>query len=113
MGGIWERVIRSVRRVLSSVMREQAVDDDSLLTMMTMVEGILNGRPLVQSSDDPNDLETITPDDLLLLKSGGTLFSEEFTKEDGYCRRRWRQVQYLANVFLAKMDKRILSPHHV
>ena len=59
----------------------------------------MNGRPLTKVSDDPRDLEALTPNHLLLLQSGPTLPPGVFTKGDTYSRRRWRQVQYLADVF--------------
>ena len=61
MGGVWERQIRTVRRVLAGLSREQLVTDESLHTLMTMAEGIVNNRPLTPQSDDPRDLEPINP----------------------------------------------------
>lgn len=50
-GGVWERIIRSVRRVLNSVLGEQVLDDDGLQTLMCEVESTLNGRTLTRCSD--------------------------------------------------------------
>ncbi len=68
-GGIWEIQIRTVRRILSSLLKEQAVNDDCFQTIMCKVESIINGRPLTSVSDDVNDIEPLTPNHLLLLKS--------------------------------------------
>lgn len=46
------------RKVLTSVLYLQMLDDDGLHTFLCEVEGILNGRPLTKLSDDPNDLES-------------------------------------------------------
>lgn len=59
----------------------------------------VNGRPLTKLSDDPRDLEPLTPNHLLLLRYGPKAPPGVFSKEDNYSSRRWRQVQYLANVF--------------
>lgn len=67
-GGAWERMIRTVKRVLNSVLHQQRLDDDGLQTVMCEVEAILNDRPITKLSDDPNDLEPLTPNHLLLLK---------------------------------------------
>ena len=98
-GGIWERQIRSVRKILKSVLKEQVVDDESLQTLMCEVEAIMNDRPITKSSDDVNDLEALTPNHILLLKRQPLLPPGLFEKEDLYSRRRWKQVQYLANLF--------------
>ena len=62
MGGIWERQIRTVRKVLNVILREQIVDDECLSTLFCEVESIVNGRPLTVLSDDPNDETPLTPD---------------------------------------------------
>ena len=65
--GVWERCIRTVRKVLNAVLKEQALDDEGLSTLMCEVEAIVNSRPITKSSDDPSDCEALTPNHLLLL----------------------------------------------
>ena len=98
-GGVWERCIRTVRKVMKAITREQVLDDEGLHTLMCEVESVVNGRPITKVSDDPRDLEALTPNHLLLLRPGITAPPGKFTKDDIYSRRRWRQVQYLADVF--------------
>ena len=112
MGGIWERVIRSVRKILRALLGEQIVSDESLRTLMTEVQGILNSRPLTPASSDPRDLEPITPNHLLLLRSNLNLPPGVFSKEDMYSRRRWRQVQYLSDIFWKRWLKEYLLTLH-
>jgi len=91
--GVWERCIRTVRKILVALMKE------GLTTLMCEVESIVSGRPMTKSSDDPSDSEVLTPSHLLLLGLGPNFPSGVFRKEDGDSRRKWRQVQYLADVF--------------
>ena len=98
-GGVWERMIRLVRRVLSSVLRQQTLDDDGLHTVLCEVEAILNDRPITQLSNDPNDLEPLTPNHLLLLKGKPALPPGVFRPHDQYMKRRWRQIQYISDLF--------------
>ncbi|KAK0153450.1 hypothetical protein N1851_004864 [Merluccius polli] len=92
-------MIRLIRRVLSSVLRQQTLDDDGFHTMLCEVEAILNDRPITKLSDDPNDLEPLTPNHLLLLKGKPALPPGVFEPHDQYVKRRWRQIQYLADLF--------------
>lgn len=98
-GGVWERMIRMIRRILNSVLHQQILDDDGLHTLMCEVEAILNDRPITKLSDDPNDLEPLTPNNLLLLKGKPALPPGLFDPFDMYVKRRWRQAQYIADLF--------------
>ncbi|XP_028402118.1 uncharacterized protein LOC114525108 [Dendronephthya gigantea] len=60
-GGVWERCIRTVGKVMRAITKEQLLDDEGLNTLMCEVEAIVNGRPLTKLSDDPNDLRPLTP----------------------------------------------------
>ena len=46
MGGVWERVIRSIRKILTALLGQQLVNDEMLRTVMSEVQAILNSRPL-------------------------------------------------------------------
>ncbi|XP_061191695.1 uncharacterized protein LOC133199905 [Saccostrea echinata] len=108
-GGVWERLIRSVRKVIFSVLHEQTIylNDEGLTTLFCEVEAILNGRPLTPTSDNPSDLSALTPNHLLLLRSGETCPPGTFSQMDNYVRRRWRQIQYLADIFWRRWIKSI------
>ena len=104
MGGVWERQIRTVRSVLNSVLSQQAPDDEGLMTLFCCVESIVNGRPITKLSNDPKDPLPLTPNHLLLLRAGPSLPPGAFVKQDVY-RHRWRQVQYLSDVFWSRWLK--------
>lgn len=98
-GGFWERLIRMVWHVLGSVLKQQTLDDEGLATVFCEVEAILNSRPITRVSDDPQDLEALTPNHILLLKTNPLLPPGVFSNSDLSHRRRWRQVQYVAELF--------------
>lgn len=108
MGGIWERQIRTVRKIMSALINQQQLTDESLQTLLCVIENIINSRPLTAVSDDPNDTEALTPNHLLQLRSGPGLPPGDFEKHDVYCRRRWRQIQYLADVFWRRWTREYL-----
>ena len=103
-GGAWERMIRSTRRVLAGICQHQTLSEENLVTLMCEAEAIINGRPLTRTSDDPNDLTPITPAHILTLKCPtGPITSTD--KKDLYVRQKWRQVQYLADLFWTRWTK--------
>ena len=77
-GGSWERLIRSIRRILAGLLKEQTLTNDGLRTLLSEVESILNSRPLTRSLSDPNDLSCLTPNHLLLLKDQLSLHNRCF-----------------------------------
>ena len=59
----------------------------------------MDNRPLIAASEDPEDLEALTPNHLLLQKQVSRLPTGMFTKEDYLGRKQWRKVQYLTDQF--------------
>lgn len=93
-GGAWECQIRTMRKDLNSILRKQVLDDDSLHTLLFEVESIINDRPITKISDDPNDLEALIPNHLLLMRKQASLPIGVFKKDDVYARCRWKQIHF-------------------
>lgn len=112
-GGVWERQIRTIRKIMNAILNEQnmktARSDEQLHTLMCEIEMTINSRPLTRISDDPNDLDVITPQDLLLLHpTSNNVPPGIFEPKDLYARRRWRQMQYVAELFWKRWVKEYL-----
>ena len=110
-GGVWERLIRSTKRVLYGLLKEQTIklNKDGLSTLFCEVENILNSRPISKASSDQNDKQVLTPNHVLLFKGPETGPLGLFSKTDIYVKRRWRQVQYLSNLFWNRWVKEYLA----
>lgn len=108
-GGVWERLIRSIRSILSGLMTEfgTQLDDEGFNTLMCEVESILNSRPLTNISDDPKDLKPLTPAMLLTMKED-TEVANEYQSAQVYSRARWRRVQYMSQLFWNRWRKEYL-----
>ena len=112
VGGVWERQIRSVRSVLTSIIDEHPsrLDTASFRTFLYEAMFIVNNRPLtVESINDPISVEPLTPNHLLTMKCRAALPPPgKFVKEDVYARKLWRRVQFLADQFWSRWKKEFL-----
>lgn len=98
-------MIGLVTKVLISVLHQQILTDEALLTVMCEVEAILNDRPITKVFEDPNDLELPTPNHLLTLKRNPILPPGIFDQNDQYTRQRWKQAQYISDLFWKRGSK--------
>ncbi|XP_062698475.1 uncharacterized protein LOC115257886 [Aedes albopictus] len=71
MGGIWERMVRSVKEMMSALNEGQRLTDEILLTVIAEAEEIVNSRPLVYQSQDEEAGEAITPNHFVRGSSSG------------------------------------------
>ena len=107
-GGVWERLIRIIKKILYSITKEQTLDDESLQTALCEVEAIMNDRPITILSEDAKDPEPLTPNHLLQMKRMPTLPPGLFDKGDLFARRRWKQIQYIADLFWKRWTREYL-----
>ena len=84
------------------------LDYENLQNRMCKVEAIVNSSPITKVSSDPNDLDVLTPNHLPLLKRKPNLPPGLFNKEDLCVRRRWRKVQYMADLFWKRWIRKYL-----
>src|SRR5678816_621744 len=99
--------IRTVRNILQASLLEQPIrlTDDNLNTLFCEIEFIINNRPITEFSNDLENLEALTPNHLLTLKGNITFPPGLFQDKDCYLYKRWKQVQYLADLFWKRWIK--------
>lgn len=102
MGGVWERMIGVARRILDAMFLKvdsTRLSHEVLTTLMAEVMAIMNARPLVPVSSDPEMPVVLTPAMLLTQKMDSVPEPPgEFEPKDLHG-KQWKQVQSLANMF--------------
>lgn len=100
MGGAWERLIGVSRRILDSMLLQNRVEltHDILVTFMAEVSAIVNNRPLLPVSSDPESPSVLTSSTLLTMKTSADVgpFPECGPKD---IRAHWKRVQILEEEF--------------
>ena len=87
------------KRHLKAIAGDRLLSEFALRTLLTEVEFIMNNRPIVAASDDPADLEALTPNHFFLQRKVTDLPPGVFVKEDYLGSKQWRKVQSLTDVF--------------
>lgn len=91
-GGLWEAGVKSVKYHLRRVLGEQKLTYEEFYTLLSQLEACLNSRPLCAISEDPDDLDYLTPSHFL--SSGPVLTIIETEKDQ---RTRWTLTQKIFN----------------
>ena len=108
--GTWERMIGLAIRILDSMslqLKDKLIHE-VLVTFLAEVAAIINARPLVPMTADPDDLFILTPAALLTEKVNNVPApAGEFEDSDLY-KHQWRQVQHLSNTFWDRWRKQFL-----
>ena len=69
MGGSWERMIGTTRRIFEALLLDvRGLTHEVLITLMVEASAIINARPIVPVSNDPQNPEVLSPSNLLTYK---------------------------------------------
>ena len=111
MGGAWERLIGVVRRILESMLADFRGDltHEVFSTLMAESCAIVNSRPLVQVSVDPENPVVLSPAMLLTQKPAEECpCSSKVDVKDMY-KAQWRRVQGLSDIFWKRWKSEYLQ----
>ena len=111
-GGVWERQIRTARRILKGLLERhsETLTTEGLRTLLLQVSHLMNCRPLSAPDSDSWRDPPITPNLLLTGKSEVVIPFRESPEDAGvYARQMWKRVLRLTNHFWMKWKHDYLS----
>ncbi|XP_072395159.1 uncharacterized protein [Diabrotica undecimpunctata] len=108
-GGIWEAGVRSVKFHLRRVMGNERLGYDEFNTVITQIESCLNSRPLTPLTENPEDLEVLTPGHFLIGCSLKCLPQEDLRQHNPFRISRFHHVTQIIQHFWDKWSKEYLS----
>lgn len=98
-GGCWERMVRSVKRVLSVTLHEAAPQVETLRSLLIEAANVINSRPLTHVPVSSVEEEPLTPNHFLLGTNNATQTTPDPDVPDHCLRKQWRIARLLANRF--------------
>ncbi len=107
--GLVERVVGMVKRALRPILKDRVINDEDLYTYFTMVEKIINDRPLAwRSAPDSKDPEPVTPNHFLLKGRIGETLLPVKIPQDGKLSSSIKVLESLATEFYRRFVVAIL-----
>ncbi|GFX24270.1 uncharacterized protein TNCV_1366491 [Trichonephila clavipes] len=89
-GGLWEAGVKSLKYHLKSVIGNSILSHEEFLTLVVQIEAVLNSRPICPLSNDPNDVETLTPAHFLVGSSLVAVPDPDYTEIPMNRLSRWQ-----------------------
>jgi hypothetical protein len=113
-GGVWERQIGTICRVLDAMLLElgkHQLTHELLITLLAEVSAIVNARPIAATiPTDTDESQPLSPTLLITMKTCPVPPAQgKFVSQDLYARRRWRRSQYLADQFWLRWRREYLQ----
>ncbi|XP_052089512.1 uncharacterized protein LOC127726248 [Mytilus californianus] len=102
MGGSWERLIGVSRRILDGLLLEnksRTITHEVLVTLMAEVMAIINNRPLLPVSTDPECPSILSPSSLLTMKTSPDVNPFPLFGPKDMLKAQWKCAQGLAEEF--------------
>ena len=101
-GGYWERLVRSVKKVLNQFVFPKRPTDEILTSTFAEIKLILNSRTLIYMPLDDEMTEPMTPNLLLLGTPDGSKPPAVFCDSPAALKLSWKMAQHAADVFWKK-----------
>ncbi|XP_062537884.1 uncharacterized protein LOC134206212 [Armigeres subalbatus] len=100
MGGVWERMVRSVKAAMEMLNDGRRMNDEILATTLAEAEYLVNSRPLTYAGTEDNEMDAITPNHFLLGSTSGQHepYKVTITMADEL-RSSYKRSMSLANAF--------------
>ena len=111
-GGVWERMIGVARRILDALLLEHSTKElthEVLVTFMAEVSMIINSRPIVPISSDPENALILSPNVLLTQKENEDVLPLQNIDTREMYKSNWKHVQVLAEKFWKRWKDEFLQ----
>nr|XP_047143004.1 uncharacterized protein LOC124817215 [Hydra vulgaris] len=99
LGGVFEIMVKAVKRAMTGILKKADITDKELCTAFTGAESLLNSRPLTYQSANIKDDIPLTPNHFLIGQVGGQFAPDSVQSKGYHPKKPWRQVQELLSHF--------------
>lgn len=110
MGGLWEAGVKSFKIHFKKIVGGQKFNFEEFCTVLVRIESVLNSRPISPLSEDPDDLQALTPGHFL--RGGPLLFAPELPADNLSVINRWEKLKAFHHKFSKRWKTEYLHELH-
>nr|XP_018913599.1 PREDICTED: uncharacterized protein LOC109041648 [Bemisia tabaci] len=109
--GLAEAAVKSAKKHLKTVIQDHLLTLEEFISVVNRVEAVLNSRPLVPISSDPNELTALTPAHFLIGRAVVTPAEPDYSQlpPNRFPAKRWKRVQAISQSFWKKWEIEYLN----
>ena len=96
-GGAWERMIRTIRKILTTISPGPVYSEDVIRTVLIDIEAMINSRPLTPVIFHDVEERPLTPNDLLMPDANSVIPLPLSDDRDAYIKNKYKQTKFLIN----------------
>ncbi|XP_055632367.1 uncharacterized protein LOC129772873 [Toxorhynchites rutilus septentrionalis] len=111
-GGLWEAAVKSAKRSLIRVLGQRQLSFEDMTTILTQIEAVMNSRPLTPLSEDPSELDVLTPGHFLTGTSLLAIPDPDYTDVPTNRLQHYQQLQLLVQQHWKRWRREYISQLH-
>lgn len=108
-GGLWEAGVKSVKGQLKSIFTRTSFTFEQWTTVIAEIEACLNSRPLMPESNDPNELNALTPGHFLIGGPITAIPSTDLSDVSANKLKYWASLKSLSQKFWKRWSQEYLN----
>ncbi|XP_062538693.1 uncharacterized protein LOC134206968 [Armigeres subalbatus] len=111
-GGLWEAAVKSAKTSLIRVLAKQKLSFEDMATVLTQIEAAMNSRPLTPLSEDPDEMDVLTPGHFLIGSSLLTIPDPDFTDVPPNRLQHYQSLQQIIQQHWKRWRREYISQLH-
>ncbi|XP_044312743.1 uncharacterized protein LOC123037186 [Drosophila rhopaloa] len=108
-GGLWEAAVKTAKHHFYRAVGSSILGFEELRTLLCHIGAVINSRPLLPLSEDPADLDVLTPAHFLTGGPPSSLIEPDVTKLNFNRLDSWQRVSFLQQSFWSRWKEEYLS----
>lgn len=108
-GGLWEAAVKSAKFHLARTIGGAHLTFEEMQTTLCEIEAILNSRPLIPLSSDPNDLNYLSPGHFLVGSPLNSFPNQDLSDVNTNTLSRWQIIEQMRQSFWRRWSNEYLN----